>query len=344
MRICERTDEHVAGQRLMVGFDGTAWSPDLGYLIDKLKIGGVVLFSRNLSDPEQIKDLCTSIQDHAKICGVPPLFIAIDQEGGQVARLKAPFTRFPGNPYIKGIEDAAYFAEVTAKELGWVGINMNLAPVLDVAPRDVSSVMIERSFGYDPKRVSTLGAAVIEGLQQAGIMAVAKHFPGIGRTTSDSHVEMPALNVDMADLESIDLIPFKSAIRCKVSGIMLSHILYAGIDPLWPASLSPVIAETLLRQGLGFNGLVLTDDLDMGAIEKNYALWTVVKQILSAEIDLALVCHRTKKIEQTVEHILKTIADSAEARRRAGSSWERIMRMKKMFIVPFGDRDKSRRL
>ena len=150
MNIATFTPEQSAGQRLMVGFDGTELNAELKFHIKTLKVGGIILFSRNLIDPGQIKDLCFSMQSYVRSCGQPPLLIAIDQEGGQVARLKEPFTQFPGNSKMKGPEDAVFFAKTTAKELSEVGINMNMAPVLDVAPEGINSVMADRAFGSDP--------------------------------------------------------------------------------------------------------------------------------------------------------------------------------------------------
>ncbi len=190
------------------------------------------------------------------------------QQGGQVARLQPPFTQFPGNPSMRGIEDAAHFAGVTAFELSAAGLNMNMAPVLDVIPPGLTGVMNARAFGDNPEWVSRLGTTVIAHLQKSKIMAVAKHFPGIGRTTLDSHIERPVLDVDINEIQA-DLIPFKAALKSKVAGIMLAHIVYKGIDKDWPASLSVRIAKNLLREGLGFYGIIMTDDLDMCAIVKN---------------------------------------------------------------------------
>ena len=150
MDITKFSDEQIAGQRLMIGFDGTALNTDLMYLIDTIKVGGIILFSRNLSTPAQIKNLCASVQEYAMACGQPPLLIAIDQEGGQVARLKEPFTQFPGNPHMHGEEDAESFARITSVELKRIGVNMNMAPVLDVAIKGTGSVMVERAFGDNP--------------------------------------------------------------------------------------------------------------------------------------------------------------------------------------------------
>ncbi len=203
MDITTYSDEQLAGQRLMVGFEGTEINRDLEFLINEIKVGGIILFARNLIDPRQIKHLCLSAQEDARSRGQPPLLIAIDQEGGQVARLRKPFTQFAGNPEMENRLDAQRFAQITAAELAEVGINMNMAPVLDVAFGGPKSIMAGRSFGHDPLWVSDLGTTVIEHLQKNGIMSVAKHFPGIGRTTLDSHLDRPDLDIDFNTLKAI---------------------------------------------------------------------------------------------------------------------------------------------
>jgi len=327
------SNEQLAGQRLMVGFEGTAFNEDLKFLIGRLKVGGIILFSANIKTPDQLKALCRSIQDYAATCRQPPMFIAVDQEGGQVARLKEPFTIFPGNPHIKSDKDAVDFAEITAAELQQVGINMNMAPVMDVSPEGCDSIMAGRTFGHNPSRVARLGVKVIEHLQQNNIMAVAKHFPGIGRTTLDSHLDMPVLHDDLSTLEQFDLIPFEAGIQSGVSGVMLSHIFYPKLDRQWPASLSPQIAKNLLRKQMGFDGLVLTDDLDMGAISKHYDIHTAIHQILAADIDLTLICHKGPTIEMAFEEILKEMTDSPAIKARGIESVERIMAAKRKYLV-----------
>ena len=332
MESVKLSDRQLAGQRLMIGFDGTHLNRDLQSLIDRINIGGIILFSRNLNEPDQIANLCNSIQDYARKCGQPPLFIAVDQEGGEVARLKEPFTQFPGNPYIHDEEDAIHFATVTASELSQVGINMNMAPVLDVAPKDVDSIMSGRVFGSDPKWVSRLGVKIIDHLQQNNIIAVAKHFPGIGRTTLDSHQDMPILDAGISEIEGYDLIPFREGIHHGVSGVMLSHILYQKLDPEWPASLSSRIANELLRERMMFDGIVLTDDLDMGAIVKKFEITTVIQRILQAEIDIVLICHSGPNIEIAHEEILKNLTDSPKIKAKGIESFERIMRLKEKYL------------
>lgn len=327
------SEEQLAGQRLMVGFRGTELDKNLMFLIDTIKVGGVILFSRNLSTPGQIRRLCRSVQDYAETCGQPDLFIAIDHEGGEVVRLKKPFTCFPGNSAMKSEADAVHFAAVSGKELKGVAVNMNMAPVLDVAPGRIESVMKKRAFGADPAWASRLGVTVIENLQQRGIMAVAKHFPGIGRSTVDSHFEMPVINEDLSILQSEDLIPFKAAIEHNVSGIMLSHIRYSKIDPDWPASLSIKIAKRLLRDQMGFDRIVITDDLDMEAIQKYYTVKTVIRQIISADIDIVLICHSRQKIREAFEVLCNGICCVRHQKIKAKESVKRIVKLKEKYLV-----------
>lgn len=327
------SDKQLAGQRLMVGFDGTELNRDLKFLIKHLKIGGIILFSRNLETPVQIKHLCDAIQDYAQSCEQPPLFIAVDQEGGQVTRLKEPFTQFPGNPHMESEKDAIHFAEITAAELKRVGINMNMAPVMDVAPKEIDSIMAKRAFGGDPSWVARLGVKVIEHLQKNKIIAIAKHFPGIGRTILDSHLDLPTLDNEITDIERMDLIPFKAGIAHGVSGVMLSHIFYPKLDSKWPASLSVKIARDLLREQMSFDGLVLTDDLDMGAVSKHYDIHTAIQRMVAAEIDLALICHKGPNIEIAHDELRRGIMASADLKAKGIESAARIMSLKKKYLI-----------
>jgi beta-N-acetylhexosaminidase len=332
MNIKNFSDEQLAGQRLMVGFEGKQFNQNLEFLIRDLRVGGIVLFSHNVETPDQIKKLCGSIQEYARAHGQPLLIIAIDQEGGQVARLREPFTQFPGNSAMRNVEDAIYFAETTASELAEVGINMNLAPVMDVVPKELTSIMAGRSFGNDPEWVSTMGVAVINRLQHHKIMAVAKHFPGIGRTAIDSHIDLPTCDGDLTVMKNCDLPPFEASIANAVAGMMLSHIIYKKIDSKWPASLSPPIAQKLLRKQLGFSGVSMTDDLDMGAIKKHYDIKTAIRQILLAGIDMALICHKGPHIELAYKEILQNIKNSKELRAGGIESMSRIMNLKEKYL------------
>jgi beta-N-acetylhexosaminidase len=322
--------KRMAGQRLMLGFDGTALNPELKFLIRELKAGGIILFKPNIESPDQLTQLCSDAQACAADAGQPPLFIAIDQEGGVVARLKHPFTEFAGNPHIHTTADAEHFARLTAQELSQAGINMNMAPVMDVAPVGGDSIMQERSFKGDADLVSKLGTCVIKTLQDKKIMAVAKHFPGIGRTRKDSHFFLPRLDIDFDTLRSSDMKPFEAARDADVSGIMLSHIFYPQLDDTWQASLSPYIAGELLREQLGYGGLVLTDDLDMKAIQHD--MKTCIRQVMAARIDLALICHKGPNIEIAWEEICHLLASNPQLFALGKASMDRILGVKKKYL------------
>ncbi len=322
-----------AGQRMMVGFTGTAFNDELRYAIDTLQVGGLILFSRNIVSQEQVRRLCEDAQAYARQSGQPPLFIAIDQEGGVVARLKPPFTQFPGNPAMVDVQDAIDFAQITARELQSIGVNMNMAPVLDVAPEAVPSVMSRRVFTGDARRVALMGVTVIDHLQAHGIIAVGKHFPGIGRTVLDSHEDLPELDIEPETLFASDLIPFQAAADADVGGIMLSHIRYPRLDSVWPASLSPAIAHDLLRGRLGFEGLVLTDDLDMGAIVKHHDLSVIVSQCLAAAVDILLICHSSPKIAEAHQAILEKMDATEAVWQHSQASVGRITAAKHRFLA-----------
>lgn len=326
--------KQLAGQRLMFGFDGTALNTDLKQLIGTFKVGGLILFARNIETPGQIRKLCGQAQAYAADCGQPPLFIAIDQEGGQVARLKAPFTQFPEKPPLKNRADAENFARITARELLDVGINMNMAPVMDVTDPTIDSIMIKRAFSQDPDIVADIGTAVIAGLQKRQVMAVAKHFPGIGRTTLDSHVDQPRLNTD-ADTLQTDLVPFTAAVDHRVAGMMLSHIRYSALDPDLPASLSVKIARDLLRHRMGYDGLVLTDDLDMGAITNYFDIDTAVDCILAADVDLILICHKSPAQGRAFARTCAWLEKESGQKMGGLKSVQRIMRFKKRYLDNF---------
>lgn len=325
-------NRQLAGQRLMVGFDGTAFNDDLRFLIGTLNVGGVILFTRNIESPDQLRELCAEIQRCGRQFRLAPLLIAIDQEGGEVARLKKPFAQLPGASQMRNEADVIHFARTTAADLRNAGVNMNMAPVLDVARPEIPSIMASRSFGADPVRVAAMGCSMIDQLQRRNIMAVAKHFPGIGRTVLDSHDDMPVLSVDPATLKQVDLVPFAAAVNQGTAGMMLSHIFYDRIDPEWPASLSPVIVGDMLRRDMGYDGLVLTDDLDMGAIKRHYDIRTVVRQILFAGVDVALICHKGPDIENAHAEIVRHMTDSADLRLRGIASVERILKLKHRFL------------
>ena len=319
--------ETMAGQRLMLGFDGTEMNSTLERVIKDFRAGGIILFRPNIESAPQLERLCKDAQDLARAQGLPPLFIAVDQEGGTVARLRQPdYTEFAGNDHIRTLEEAENFARITAQELKGAGINMNLAPVLDTAHEEAGSIMKKRAFPGDEHRVAELGCRVISTFQESGIMAVAKHFPGIGRTVLDSHFTLPVLDMDLEDIQTTDMVPFKAAMDQGVTGVMLSHIFYPRLDSQWQASLSPAIARDLIRNTLGYQGLTLTDDMDMKAISHDMA--TCVRQVLKAEIDLTLICHTGPDMETAFKEMVSLLEQDVELHGRALTNHERILGVK----------------
>lgn len=330
------SDLQLTGQRIMVGFEGEVLDHRLATMITDLCVGGLVLFKRNVSDPKQLSMLCRNVQALSKQVGNPPLLIAIDQEGGPVARLGPPFTTFPGQRAIgrsRSQTAAKEFGEVTARELRGVGINMNFSPVLDTVPsEDEAFVMNDRVFGDSPELVMDLGVTVIDSTQSNGVAATAKHFPGIGRTTVDSHAELPFLETSKNTLFSTDLVPFRGAIQHNVAAVMLAHVVYAGIDGEWPASLSKKVAKGLLRGSMGFSGVSITDDLDMGAIAGHFDLQTVADRICHAEVDVALVCRERSTIDQLHTRLTEAANASEESRAAHLESVNRVLAVKAAYI------------
>ena len=329
------SDEMLAGQRLIAGFEGPGFNDDLKYLIADLKVAGIILFSGNLEGPEEIREMCAAAQSCAAAAGLPPLLIAIDQEGGTVARLREPFTLFPGNPYIQDENAADRFGRMTAVELAHIGVNMNFAPVLDVAGLRDDSIMKDRSFPGDPENVARLGCRVIESLQANGIMAVAKHFPGLGRTTADSHIDRPELAAGPEEMTATDLVPFQAAVDRDVSAVMLSHILYSGWDKDWPAGMSVRIVKTLLREKMGYDGVVMTDDLDMGAVARHYDIGTVIRRVVAADVDLAMICHRGPARQAAAETLRELINSDESVRQASLRSVARVLQLKRKYLPRF---------
>ncbi|TYT74309.1 glycoside hydrolase family 3 N-terminal domain-containing protein [Desulfobotulus mexicanus] len=316
----------LAGQRLMIGFEGPVCDERIRSLIARIFPAGVVLFSTNVRNPEQLIRLNRDLQSSAKEAGLPPLIIAMDQEGGNVARLREPdFREFAPISELKSTEEAREHARCMAVELKALGITMNLAPVLDVADKD-TSIMKKRAFTGDARAVTDMGLAMISAYRQEGIHSVAKHFPGIGRTILDSHHVLPRLDAEKSLLAVNDFLPFGAAIKADVDGIMVSHILYGKLDPEWPASLSSIISRDLLRNEMGYEGVVMTDDLDMKAIR--LPMEKVMERMVLAEIDLGLICHEGPAIDEAFSTLL-FMAEKEENKASFIQSAKRILRIKK---------------
>jgi len=292
--------KHDLGQLMGVGFDDTHMTPALRTLITDLHLGGLVLFARNVDSPAQLTRLIADCQQVARDAGLPPLFISVDQEGGRVARLRAKegFTEFPSPKDVaaRGVsipssqEEVRRVARVMAGELRQVGVNIELAPVLDVNNNPANPVIGDRSFGADPHLVAACGVAFIETVQGAGLMCVGKHFPGHGDVTIDSHFDMPVVGHARERLETVEFVPFKAAMDAGIGGIMLAHVNFPALEPSGlPATLSPNVMRGLLRDELGFKGLLFTDALEMGALTNNgFPVHIAAARSLEAGVDVLM--------------------------------------------------------
>ncbi|NPV66960.1 MAG: hypothetical protein HPY64_07435 [Anaerolineae bacterium] len=338
------TTQKVA-QLFMVSLWGEVLTLDGADFLASYPPGGVILFGYNTSTPEQITRLTNDIQ--AAIIAQPgavPAWIAIDQEGGPVSRLATAeanaFTAFPVSMAIAATGDPAYAQSIglaTAEELRAVGITMNLAPVADVETNPDNPVIFRRAFSADPALVGAMAAAMIRGLQEGGVLATAKHFPGHGDTSDDSHLTLPVVPHDRARLDVVELAPFGQAIAADVGAILVAHVAYPALDPApdTPASLSAPIVSGLLRQELGFDGLIMTDALDMDAIDLRYSLAHASLLALQAGADLITPGpHVSLETQQAaIEAVVRAVEDGTLPLERIEDSVRRILRLKTQFGV-----------
>jgi beta-N-acetylhexosaminidase len=325
----------LVGQLCMIGFEGTEVTPDLRAWMREYRPGGIILFSRNLVDPVQIAHLTNDLQ---ALAGDIPLLISIDQEGGRVSRLPSGFTIFPPAATVAqpGSTDLAYqAAAVTAKELRAVGINMNMAPVLDIHSNPSNPIIGDRAFGTEPEQVCLMGAATLAGLHDHRVLACGKHFPGHGDTSTDSHVELPVVHATRERLINVELKPFQYAITHGLQAMMTAHVHYPALDPINPATLSSIILTDMLRQQMGFSGVILSDDLEMGAIVNHSAVGEAAVRSLQAGVDMLLVC-KTRALEtDTIEAVCRALESHELDKGRLEASLARIASVKQRFASPY---------
>lgn len=328
------TRDHI-GQLFMVGFLGTSVTAELRAFIKDYKPGGVILFSRNLESVEQIVGLTNDLQ----ACSPhSPLLISIDQEGGRVSRLPAGFTIFPPCAVLgqSNSTELAYAAAATiAKELRAVGINMNMSPVLDVNSNPDNPVIGDRAFGTTPDVVCELALANAAGLQDNRVVACGKHFPGHGDTNADSHKELPVVEAARERLEAVEFPPFRRAVEQGVASLMTAHVLYKSLDEQFPATLSPAIIDQFLRQELQYDGVVLTDDLEMHAIVDHYGIGDAAVRAFVAGCDVLLICKDRDREVAAFEAMEQAVATGAISLDRLHRSAARIARVKQRFVAPY---------
>ena len=316
-------------QSLVVGIPGPEAGAEELALVAEFGLGGVILFRRNLVSPRQVWELCHRLRRAAAEAGRPPLLVMVDQEGGSVVRLREPFTCAPDFCELgrQGREAVAAQGRRLGRELAAAGFNWNLAPVVDVHAIE-GGVMARRSLGSDPRRVGELAAAFIRAQQEAGCLACAKHFPGLGRTTADTHRRRPRVELPRAELEAVELVPFRAAVEAGVAGVMVCHAVFTALDPERPASLSRVVVEGLLRGELGYRGVVLSDDLEMGAVAREMSPARAAVEAYRAGCDLLLLCSRAELALEALERLVELAAGGEIPPERVMATWSRLERLK----------------
>jgi beta-N-acetylhexosaminidase len=297
------------GRLFIVGIPGPQLDAQTRRTLERLHVGGVILFRRNVDTPAQIAALT------AEIHALPsqPL-VAIDHEGGRVLRLGEPFTQFPPAACIGRTGDASIafrIGQAMAEELAGVGIDLNFAPVLDVHSNPSNPVIGDRAFGSDPALVGEMGIAMMRGVLAGGVIPCGKHFPGHGDTEKDSHLELPVVRRSRAELERTELVPFRAAVAAGVPMLMTAHVMYPALDPEHPATMSRAILTDLLRTELQFEGVIASDDLEMRAIADHQEIGAAALATLRTGADALLVCQDLLKAERAIKAITRAVADGS---------------------------------
>lgn len=332
------TLEQQVGQLLMVGFDDLSPSPEIIDLIQNYHVGGIILFSRNIQDARQVFALTHRLQEIARSAGHAfPLLIATDQENGLVRRLGTGTTIFPGNMTLGAIgsEQIVYdVALATGEELKALGINMNLAPVVDVNNNPANPVIGIRSFGEHPEAVARLAVAAVQGYRASGVVATLKHFPGHGDTATDSHLALPVISHGVERLEAIELFPFKQSIEAGAECIMTAHIALPMLmgENILPATVSPMIVRELLRERLGYDGVVISDCMEMNAITRTVGTEQGSVMTLQAGTDIALVSHTYARQRASLHAIYAAVESGALSKAAIQQSVERVLSLKQRYL------------
>ncbi len=326
--------EEKIGQLFIVGIENTKLDEYTATFLKEHKIGGVLLFGRNIKNNAQVRQLTEELQALKTGPGGLHLFIAVDQEGGRVNRLPGEHGAFPSAKELASGGDennVMIAAEQMAIQLKGLGINLNFAPVLDINSNKDNPVIGDRAFGDTPDVVTKMGLAFIEGTLEQGIIPVAKHFPGHGDTGTDSHTELPVINHSIERLDEFELIPFKGAIKNDVPMIMVAHILLPEIDKDYPATLSEAIIEGILRERLGFSGVVVSDDLDMGAITGLYSISDAATRAIKAGVDMLIIGHNRDNMSEAYDAIVTAVAEGYIKSSRIDEAVVSILKLKEQF-------------
>lgn len=325
--VANMSDADKVGQLLMIGIHGKTLNDDAKFMLNEYRVGGIILFDRNMESKDQVKSLITDINKTGKSAGLTPLFIGIDQEGGAVARMEDQLIKVPPAEELgkEPIEQAVSLAKQSGTELKDLGFNINFAPVADLG------LTYGRSFSTNPDDVVRYASAVGKAYDEAGLWYSYKHFPGIGKTDVDLHADTSVVPVSKETLLNEDTKVFVDLIKQSkpnTYAIMVSHAMYPQIDADHPSSLSKAIITDWLRKDMGYNGVVITDDMDMGALAKHYTFGDMAVQSILAGSDILLVCHEYEHMQEAYNGLMKAVKDGRISKERLDESVKRILLMK----------------
>ena len=325
--VANMSDADKVGQLLMIGIHGTTLNDDAKFMLNEYRVGGIILFDRNMESKDQVKTLIADINKAGKSAGLTPLFLGIDQEGGAVARMEDQLIKVPPAEELgkTSVEQVVSLAKQSGAELKDLGFNINFAPVADLG------LTYGRSYSTNPDEVVRYAGAVGKAYDETGLWYSYKHFPGIGKTDVDLHADTSIVPVSKEALLSEDTKVFVDLIKQSKPNtytIMVSHAMYPQIDPDHPASLSKAIITDWLRKDMGYNGVVVTDDMDMGALAKHYTFGDMAVQSILAGSDILLVCHEYEHMQEAYNGLMKAVKDGRISKERLDESVKRILLMK----------------
>ena len=325
---------HEIGQLLIGSLAGPVLSPEIRSLAREFSLGGVTIFARNIEAPDQVAELSIDLQ---ALASELPLWVGVDQEGGRVARLRKPFTEWPPMAVLGrsgSVELASRFAAALAAELRAVGITLDYAPVLDIHTNPKNPVIGDRALADTADLVGRLGVAIVRGLQEHGVAACGKHFPGHGDTSVDSHLELPLVEHPPDRIRRVECVPFRDAIKADVAFIMTAHVLVPSLDEERPATLSPKIVQAILRDELGYAGLILSDDLEMKAIATSYSVPEAAVQAIGAGCDALLICSGDVEVQAvTLEALVHAVEQGRIPYKRIEDALKRLRQAKERFLA-----------
>ncbi|MBX4259885.1 beta-N-acetylhexosaminidase [Clostridium estertheticum] len=327
-------DEKI-GQLVIVGLDGYTINNNITNLIKQHKVSGVILFSKNVQNSNQLVSLINSIKTNNSL-NKAPLFVSVDEEGGRVSRMPYELKKLPSNQIIGNMNDSdlSYnIGKIIGDELKIYGFNMDFAPVLDINSNPNNPIIGDRSFGNNSNIVSKLGIKTMKGISNNNIIPVVKHFPGHGDTSVDSHVGLPVVNKDINTLNKFELLPFINAIKNNADAIMVAHILLSKIDNENPASMSKPIITDILRKKLKFNGVVITDDMTMAAIIKYNDIGDAAIKSFNAGSDIILVCHEYNNELKVINSLKAAVQNKTISEKRLNESVYRILKLKEKYKI-----------